>query len=1085
MAENDEASGSDVAGTPYLPVGPRRSTYTPPTGNYPPAFLQREEPSVDQDRGEQEQGEQTERGGTQGEKTQGEKAQRERNSDEAAQSVRVQNSRPDVGAEPQPAPAPLEQPSPVPPATASIELPERPQRRSLEDDELVRALSPEVEKPADTLSAIEQLQAELELRQQDAAEFTAWEGRMREIGTPEALETIAEVIPQFTGVIPIITTDGVPTVTARALEQNDAGAEPTASAGAATDVPVSEPEGAADRTAWSPPAPDASAAPFAPPAGSMIVPPAAPPLQTAFDNTEVLEDTPPQPPSLDDAVPAPFLNPEQFPPPRLEERVDVAALGEPDLSDGIVLRPPWLRPPSEESQVAPTEQSVDQAPESFEQSEDEAGEQSAGEFVGHLPDAAAAGEPTAGPAEELEVPPTTEPVIELQSSEAQSSEAQSSEAQSPEAQSPEVESPEAQSPEAQSSGPDPAEAAEQPEPAPRAPEAPVIYDLVDPNAPTASAPVRPVSVSPFDALLVGDVAAVPADEEARPFSLLHSEPTSEAPQTGSVPVDSQIIDTRSDDDDDDDVDETDRAFGDLDGPFPVTSEGVVVLPAAASAPIEPMASPRGASDEQPVIDAEHGPLPVFAIELSGEEATPADRRTGRAARMFWLWFATNSSVVSVAFGAALFGLGMSLRQAILAAFIGVAISFLPLGLGTLAGKWSGQPTIVVSRATFGLVGNIVPAVLAFVTRLFWGAVLLWLVAVCTARILVGASLGGPFNEQQLAFVAAAVGLVIAFVIAFFGYPLFARVQLVFTIVSAVLIVGLLALTWHAVDIRTALTVGDGPWILVATGVVLVFSFVGLVWANSSGDIARYQRPSGSGASASLWASFGATLPAFLLIAYGALLAASNPGVSGDLLSAPLDAIALMIPTWYPVPLLAATVLSLLSGVALSLYSGAFALQSIGVRLRRQWSVVVVGIVLFGIAILIVLSGTGIVGIFRDFATTLAVPVAAWAGLFAAEVMIRRRRFDEQSLLTPGGVYPSVNWVNLVMLFVASAIGFGFTSATVGWLSWQGFGFALFGVPADGVVASSDIGVLVALVIGLITPLAAGISTVRRQELAEQ
>jgi hypothetical protein len=36
-----------------------------------------------------------------------------------------------------------------------------------------------------------------------------------------------------------------------------------------------------------------------------------------------------------------------------------------------------------------------------------------------------------------------------------------------------------------------------------------------------------------------------------------------------------------------------------------------------------------------------------------------------------------------------------------------------------------------------------------------------------------------------------------------------------------------------------------------------------------------------------------------------------------------------------------------------------------------------------------------------------------------------------------------------------------------------------------VVASSDIGVLVALVIGLITPLAAGISTVRRQELAEQ
>ena len=51
---------------------------------------------------------------------------------------------------------------------------------------------------------------------------------------------------------------------------------------------------------------------------------------------------------------------------------------------------------------------------------------------------------------------------------------------------------------------------------------------------------------------------------------------------------------------------------------------------------------------------------------------------------------------------------MSLRQAIVAILAGVALSFLPLGLGTLAGKWSGQPTMVVSRATFGHVGNILP-----------------------------------------------------------------------------------------------------------------------------------------------------------------------------------------------------------------------------------------------------------------------------------------------------------------------------------------------------------------------------------------
>jgi hypothetical protein len=85
------------------------------------------------------------------------------------------------------------------------------------------------------------------------------------------------------------------------------------------------------------------------------------------------------------------------------------------------------------------------------------------------------------------------------------------------------------------------------------------------------------------------------------------------------------------------------------------------------------------------------------------------------------------------------------------------------------------------------------------------------------------------------------------------------------------------------------------------------------------------------------------------------------------------------------------------------------------------------------------------------------------------------------LLGRGSVYPAVNWVNLGMLVVASAIGYGFTSAAVGWLSWQGYGFRLFDVLPTGELGASDIGVMMALVLGLITPLVAGVGTVRRQE----
>ena len=43
--------------------------------------------------------------------------------------------------------------------------------------------------------------------------------------------------------------------------------------------------------------------------------------------------------------------------------------------------------------------------------------------------------------------------------------------------------------------------------------------------------------------------------------------------------------------------------------------------------------------------------------------------------------------------------------------------------------------------------------------------------------------------------------------------------------------------------------------IAVTGAILVFSFVGLVWASAAGDLARYQRPSGAGAASMLTASF--------------------------------------------------------------------------------------------------------------------------------------------------------------------------------------------------------------------------------------
>ena len=470
--------------------------------------------------------------------------------------------------------------------------------------------------------------------------------------------------------------------------------------------------------------------------------------------------------------------------------------------------------------------------------------------------------------------------------------------------------------------------------------------------------------------------------------------------------------------------------------------------------------------------------PLFSLEQSGEAPTPLELRTGRAARLFWLWFAANSSVVSIGFGAMVFTLGMSLRQSIVATLAGVALSFLPLGLGTLAGKLSGQPTVVVSRAVFGLSGNVLPAVLALVSRVFWGSVLLWLFATSIATVLGG---DGPVAGLVIIFIV--IGVMVAVVVAFLGFALLARFQLIVSILSAVLIVGFVALTWNRVDIQVALTVADGPWILVATGAVLVFSFVGLVWANSSSDLARYQRPSTRGSSNMLWATFGTTLPAFVLIGYGALLAASDPGLAAGLVGQPVDALTGILPAWYPVPLVVATGLSLLSGVIITIYSGAFAVQGIGIRVERQWATLAIGTLLAVVAVGLSVLDVDLSGVFRDLSTTLAVPIAAWLGIFSADAMIRNRRLHADSLLRPGGIYPAVNWVNLSALVGITIVGWGLTTALLTGLQWQGYGYLLLGVPLGSDLAGSDLGVLVALVLGLIVPLVSGVPTIRRQEAA--
>jgi purine-cytosine permease-like protein len=585
---------------------------------------------------------------------------------------------------------------------------------------------------------------------------------------------------------------------------------------------------------------------------------------------------------------------------------------------------------------------------------------------------------------------------------------------------------------------------------------PPVTTVDGPNGPVDVTQLPPPTAAAVDVPAVGFQDAPPPDVAAVPF----------APPP---PAEAFVVAEGAGDPEVEGIDDLDRA--DLAAPIPVDESGV-----ASVAPV-PVSTATMVAVGAPPAPVEASDPPAMAVEAAAVEPTPLEQRAGHAARLFWLWFAANSSIVMIAVSATLFTFGMSLRQVLVAVVAGVGLSALPLGLGSLAGKWSGQPTMVVSRATFGLVGNVLPAVIAVLGRVLWGGVLLWLLAATAGAVLVPSETGAGVT----ALVALAAGAVLAGVVAVVGYGLLHRVQRVLGILSTVLVIATIAVTASHVDIDTALRTDDGPWLLAIGGAVLVFSVVGLAWAQSSSDLARYQKTAGSGAANMLWGSFGVIVPTLAILSWGAVLAASDPDLAEEMARAPLAALLGLAPEGLALPVLAASGFGLVAGTIVTMYSGGLALVAAGARVPRAAATVIAAVLVAAVALALLLLGSDTRDLVTDIATTVAVPVAAWTGIFASEMMIRLRRFHAPSLLAAGGVYPAVRWVNVIGLVVISVIGLGLVTARLAGFTWEGYLFSAFGLAPDSELASTDIGVLVALALGLLLPLVTAVPTIRRQE----
>ena len=482
----------------------------------------------------------------------------------------------------------------------------------------------------------------------------------------------------------------------------------------------------------------------------------------------------------------------------------------------------------------------------------------------------------------------------------------------------------------------------------------------------------------------------------------------------------------------------------------------------------------------------------LGVETTGIEIIEESERTARPRDLFWPWFAANVSVFGISYGSFVLGFGISFVQAFVVTVVGIVVSFALCGVIAIAGKRGSAPTMVLSRAAFGVNGQKLPGVVSWLVSIGWETFLAILAVLATATIFDQLGWSGGTTTQVVATVVVALLIVSASVA---GYHVIMRMQSVLTWITGIATIVYVALTLDEIDWSAVSAIPSGSAQQMVGALVMVMTGFGLGWINIAADWSRYQRRDAPGTAIVAWNTFGGAVAPVLLVVFGLLLAGSSEELSAGIVADPIGTLGTLLPTWFLVPFLLTAILALVSGAVLGIYSSGLTLLSLGVRIPRPAAAFIDGVILTLGTIYVVFFAEDFLGPFQSFLITLGVPLAAWAGIMIADIALRKRDYDEEALFDAAGRYGSVDATSVATMIGASVLGWGLVvnnfAADAAWNNWQGFLIEPLGLgtyvddPAgpywEGPWAYANLGVLLALVLGFGVTYLARRAKVRHQE----
>jgi purine-cytosine permease-like protein len=460
-----------------------------------------------------------------------------------------------------------------------------------------------------------------------------------------------------------------------------------------------------------------------------------------------------------------------------------------------------------------------------------------------------------------------------------------------------------------------------------------------------------------------------------------------------------------------------------------------------------------------------------------------DRRAKPYSQLF-VWTSLSVGLLPLLFGFFTSTLELTFLDKLLSLFVGLSVSALIIAVAAVGGKRSGLPTLFLSRAAFGVRANYVPAIALVLVKIGFG----------TALVLAGLSLfdrnvlGVPsfaepaFADASISWLLVGVASLIAVsaLLAFFGGKALYFAQLGIASMAAIVAILFVATTASQISLGAEDLTFSSNWIGVVSLAVLVAVFFGGFWVASVAEFTRKVSMAQSGKMLGLFIALSAGVIPLLVAGYSLLVSNSlSLQASAIAIENPLGAMLTLIPDWMASALLVSGALSLIIWSAAWMYSTSVSLSAISIRIRPALSQPILFVLVIAAAFAVSTFSSAPFAEILDATIALSgVIVFAWAGVFVADISLRKIAYHEVSLTRDYGFYKAANFTNLSAFVLAVAVGLGFVSSTILGLDWLGY---LARLAAAEAWADANIGFAIALGLSVLFPILFGRKRIRGQE----